>query len=282
LAPLEREIGEWPGAAQEVAREGVRRLAAYQDFAYAGAYVERLRPIRALDDERRENGRLLKEVARHLAVRMSYEDVIRVAQAKCDPQRFARIAAEKGIAADEPYAVIDYLKPGVEEICSVLPPRLAEFVLRLAERRGWSARLHLGMEVESTSILGFLRFWTLAKLRRFRRGTYRYRQEQAAIDNWLSLIEGGAALSADLALEIAECARLIKGYGETHKRGSANFAAIEARLIRPALAGRLPAPQAIDAVASARVAALADPDGESLSRALGEAERRVSFAVAAE
>ena len=30
---------------------------------------------------------------------------------------------------------------------------------------------------------------------------------------------------AELALEVAECARLIKGYGDTHKRGSANYRA---------------------------------------------------------
>ena len=39
-------------------------------------------------------------------------------------------------------------------------------------------------------------------------------------------------------------------------------------MIAPALAGRLTAQAAADAVANARVAALADPEGESLSRTL--------------
>ena len=39
-------------------------------------------------------------------------------------------------------------------------------------------------------------------------------------------------------------------------------------MIRPALAGHIPLRQAADAVASARTAALVDPDGESLAKCL--------------
>lgn len=282
LQQLESEIAAMPAAARDVLNEGVRRLAAYQDPAYARLYLDHLRPVVEMDTRWRENGRLLAEVARHLAVRMSYEDVIRVAQAKCDPQRFARIRAEKGIGPGDPYAVVDYLKPGIDELCSVLPPRLAGSLLRLAERRGWRGRVFLGMEVKSTAVLGYLRFWGLSKLRRFRRGTYRYAQERAAIENWLALVAQAGARSSELAREVAECARLIKGYGDTHERGNANFASIEARLIRPALAGRFSLQHAIDAIASARSAALLDPEGEALERALSEAERRRVRDVAAE
>ena len=98
-------------------------------------------------------------------------------------------------------------------------------------------RLHWGMEVNTASVTGFLRFWLLAKLRRWRPTSYRFAQEQAAIERWLGLIEQAAQLSGDLALEVTECARLIKGYGDTHKRGSENFRLIEDRVIRPVLAG---------------------------------------------
>ena len=39
-------------------------------------------------------------------------------------------------------------------------------------------------------------------------------------------------------------------------------------MIRPALAGQIPLRQAADAIASARTAALVDPDGESLAKCL--------------
>jgi indolepyruvate ferredoxin oxidoreductase beta subunit len=124
------------------------------------------------------------------------------------------------------------------------------------------------MEVNTASIAGYLRFRLLAGLRRWRPRTHRYGEEQREIERWLALIAQAAALSGELALEIAACARLIKGYGDTHKRGAGNYRQIENQVIRPALADHIPLPQAVDAVASARTAALVDPDGESLARCL--------------
>ena len=128
----------------------------------------------------------------------------------------------------------------------------------------------LGHGDKTNSVSGYLRFLALARLRRFRPRSYRYSQEQAAIEAWLALIVVAAAKSDALALEIAECARLIKGYGDTLKRGAANYAAIERQVIQPVLGGIIPLSCGVDAVASARVAALADPEGESLAKCLAE------------
>src|SRR5206468_12499362 len=112
LVALERAI-VMPAAARDVVLAGARRLAAYQDLAYAQLCVDRLAPIRAADARAGAGGRLIRETARHLAVRMSYEDVIRVAQAKIDPARLKRIAAEMGVKFGEPFTVTEFLKPGV-------------------------------------------------------------------------------------------------------------------------------------------------------------------------
>ncbi len=281
LADLEAQAARFAGAA-DIIVEGLRRLAAYQDVAYARLYLDRLAPIAQADGRAQAEGRLLRETARYLAVRMSYEDVIRVAQAKIAPDRIARIVAQAGGKPGEPVAIIEFLKPGIEEICQILPPSLAVPILRLAERRGWTNRFHWGMEIKTTSVSGYLRFLMLAKLRRFRPRSYRYREEQAAIEAWLGLIAAASAKSAGLALEIAECARLIKGYGDTWKRGAANYADIEARVICPVLAGSIPVERGIDAIASARTAALVDPDGEGLARCLADIERSRDFGIAAE
>jgi indolepyruvate ferredoxin oxidoreductase, beta subunit len=271
-----------PALAQPFAVEGIRRLIAYQSLAYARLYLDRLCALTDLDEQGGARGRLMKEVARHLAVRMSFEDVVRVAQAKISPARMQRIAREELCVKNEPYSVHDFLKPGIEELCQLLPGFLARPILRLAARKGWLGRVYFGMEINSTSINGYLRFLMLAKLRRFRPYGHRYAQEQVQIESWLALIAQAARQSADLALEIAECARLIKGYGETHARGFANYGLIEARIIKPALVGAIPTARATDAIASARTAALVDPDGESLGKCLAELDRPAAFQVAAE
>jgi indolepyruvate ferredoxin oxidoreductase alpha subunit len=282
LADFENEIARMPEAARAFVTEGVRRLAAYQDLAYARLYLDRLGPIRDADAKAGADGQLLAEAARHLAVRMSYEDVVRVAQAKIDPARFARIAQQMAIKPDQPFAITEFLKPGVEEFCSILPPWLARPILAFAERHAKFAAAHWGMEINTASLSGFLRFYILAKLRRFRPRTWRYREEQREIGNWLKLILRAAPLSAELAIEIAECARLIKGYGDTHKRGSDNYRVIVAQVIEPALAGQIPLRQATDAIASARTAALLDPEGEALSKCLAALSSPPVHAIAAE
>ena len=282
LADLENEIARMPEAARAFMTEGVRRLASYQDLAYARLYLDRLAPLRDADAKADANGQLLAEAARHLAVRMSYEDVIRVAQAKIDPARFVRIAAEMGIRPGQTYAITEFLKPGVEEFCSVLPPWLARPILALAARYPALGGAHWGMALNSASVFGYLRFYLLARLRGVRPRTWRYRQEQRDIGNWLKLILRAAPLSADLAIEIAECARLIKGYGDTHKRGSDNYRVIVAQVIEPALAGQIPVRQAADAIASARTAALLDPDGEALTQCLADIAAQSNRRIAAE
>jgi indolepyruvate ferredoxin oxidoreductase alpha subunit len=282
LDDLEEEVARMPEASRAFMTEGVRRLAAYQDLDYVRLYLNRLAVVRDADAKASADGRLLAETARHLAVRMSYEDVIRVAQAKIDPTRLNRITHDMAIRPGQTFTVTEFLKPGVEELCSVLPAWLARPILAFAERHPALLRAHWGMAINTASISGYLRFHILAKLRPFRRSTFRFQDEQHAIEAWLGLIVQAAPLSAALAIEVAECARLIKGYGDTHKRGSTNYRAIVARVIEPALRGNLPVGHAIDAIASARTAALLDPEGEALTKCLADIANPPVHAIAAE
>jgi indolepyruvate ferredoxin oxidoreductase, beta subunit len=276
------EMADVPEAARAIVAEGVRRLTAYQNQAYARRYLERLKPIAAADRTAGIAGKLLAETARHLAVRMSFEDVIRVAEAKLEPARLQRIAREIGAAPDEPFTVIEFFKPGIEELASLLPSFLARPILRISERRGWLGRVYLGMHVKTTSVSGYLKLRLLASIKPLRPRSHRFREEQRAIESWLGLIGEAAPRSGELALEIAECARLVKGYGDTLKRGAGNYRAIEDRIVRPALDGRMTAGRATDAIASARAAALADPEGEGLARCFAEIEAQDSPSLAAE
>ena len=250
--------------------QGVRRLAEYQSTTYAKIYLDRLTAVRAAEQVAGGDGVLTREVGRHLALRMSYEDVIRVAQLKCAADRYQRIRDEVKAQPHEPVAVLDYFKPGIDELCAILPPRLARPLLALSDRRGWHDRAHLAMKLRSTTIMGFLRLRLLAGLRRWRPRSYGYAVAQQDIAAWLDDITAACDRDLTLALEIAECARLVKGYGDTFKHGVENFARIRTAIIGPALGGEIDLPRAIDALANARVAALADPDGDRLSVLLSE------------
>ena len=121
----------------------------------------------------------------------------------------------------------------------MLPPWLARPILDFAERRGWLDRAHLGMEIKTTSVIGYLRFWLLAKLRALAPRSLPL-SGGAGADRSLARPDHAKRPTAlaDLALEVAECARLIKGYGDTTSAAPTNYRTIEARVIRPALAGR--------------------------------------------
>ena len=274
---IERARRTFPAASLDVVEEGVRRLAAYQDRAYATLYLDRLDTVHALCSVE-----LLRETARHLAVRMSFEDVIRVAQAKTSAERLARIRNEVRAKAGEPLEITEHFKPGIEEIAAVLPPGLARRLIAWAERTGRLGRVYFSMHVRTTTVWGFARLRFLASLRWWRPRTYRFVEEQAEIERWLAAIRAAAPLGIDLAREIAESARLIKGYGDTFRRGLSNYRRIADEVIAPALAGRLPPSAAADAVANARVAALADPEGEALSKTLAAIAASTSARHAAE
>ena len=260
---IERARRSYPVTSLDMVEEGIKRLTAYQDRSYATLYLDRLDMIQALG-----SAELLREVARHLAVRMSFEDVIRVAQAKTSAERVARVRAEVRAKDQEPLEITEHFKPGIEEIAAILPPSLARRLLGWGERSGRLGKTYFSMHVRTTTILGFARLRLVAGLRWWRPRTFRYVEEQAEIERWLGQIRAAAPLGIDLAREIAESARLIKGYGDTYRRGLGNYRRIADEVIGPALAGRLTARAAADAVANARVAALADPEGESLSRTL--------------
>jgi len=255
---IERARRTYPAASLDVVEEGIRRLTAYQDRRYAALYLDRLDTIQALG-----SAELLREVARHLAVRMSC-----VAQAKTAADRMARVRAEVRAKEQEPLEITEHFKPGIEEIAAVLPPSLARRLLAWGQRTGRLGKTYFSMHVRTTTILGFARLRLVAGLRWWRPRTSRYVEEQAEIERWLGQIRDAAPLGLDLAREITESARLIKGYGDTHKRGLGNYRRIADEVIAPALAGRLTPRAAADAVANARVAALVDPEGESLSKTL--------------
>jgi indolepyruvate ferredoxin oxidoreductase beta subunit len=246
---------------KEILDLGAARLRDYQGEAYANLYLDRLKPF--LDGD----PKLAAETARQLALWMSYEDIVRVADLKTRASRFERVRKEVGAKDGEPVVVIDFLKPGVEEFASLLPHSLGKKLIAWAESRGKLDAYNVGMHIRTSGVFGYLLVRSLAWLKPWRPHSYRYQEEQQLIERWLARVREAAARSLPAALEIAACATLLKGYGETHRRGKGNFLAIMDALVdNPATAD--PAGQAT-AIRRAREAALADPEGKALGGALG-------------
>ena len=192
------------------------------------------------------------------------EDVIRVADLKSRRSRFERVRAEVQAKPGEPVHIIEYLKPGVEEVAALLPPSLSRRLVAWAEKRGLMHKLNVGLHVNSSSVTGFLMLRLLAALRPLRRRSARYAEEQALFERWLAAIT--AAPAPELALEIALCGRLIKGYGDTNRRAKANFLRIFDTLVEGGAVGDAGA--RAQAIRAARTGALADPEGRGLETTL--------------
>src|SRR5688572_5096478 len=261
-APAEPPPAKRATQFHEIFRLGKERLEDYQGARYAALYEERLRPSRGGDEE------LAAEVARHLALWMAYEDIIRVADLKTRASRFERVRKEVGAKEGEPVVVIDFLKPGVEEFASVMPHFLGKRLIDWAEKRGKLDSYNFGMHIKTSSFFGYALVRSLAWLKPWRPMSYRYREEQQLIERWLALVAEAARRDAGLAFEVAECARLIKGYGETHRRGKANFLAIVDALVENPATSDLS--EQTKAIRTAREAALADPEGKALGTTLGK------------
>ena len=111
-----------PDVAAPVVSEGIHLLIEYQGPSYAQLYVDRLRRFvgrRGVDDT------MICEIARLMAVRMSYQDPIRIAQLKL---------VEYAAAGVQPDDVRQFQ---IDKLVGALPATVAEPLLDTLEYVGW-------------------------------------------------------------------------------------------------------------------------------------------------
>ena len=261
-----------PAPVHTLAALGHARLTDYQDSAYAALYLKRLQGVaaaeRAADPAATQNWALTVEAARWLALWMAFDDIVRVAAHKASAARAQRVRREVGATGDEIVKVYDHFKPGVAEFAALLPVGLAQKLTAWDERRRarglepWALPIKLG----SHTVAGALALRLLASLKGQRQRGSRFAIEQGLIQQWLDATTCGAAESWALGHELAQCGRLIKGYGSTNERGKANLLHIAQHLAPPRQGAD--AGQRAESIAAARQAALADEAGTALDLAL--------------
>ncbi len=259
-----------PASARHMATLGVQRLQDYQSTAYAQTYLERLQSVwqaeQAADPALAHHAQATLEIARWLALWMAFDDIVRVADLKSRASRLQRVASEVKAKPGELLHVFEHFKPGVPEIAALLPTGLARRLQAWDARRvarglaPWSLPIKIGTH----TVTGMLALRTLSAFKHLRPKGSRFAAEQALIEAWLGSVVQGLRENWQLGFELAQCGRLIKGYGSTNERGKENLLHITQHLATQ----NTPALQRAQAVAAARQAALQDEAGTALDAAL--------------
>lgn len=268
------ELAGFPAQTLDILSLGHARVREYQDRDYGQLYLSRLRQV--LDAEHRTDPEHLQshavtcEMARWLALWMAFDDIVRVADLKSRVTRSIRVRREAKAGDKDVLAIYDHFKPGIAEIAGLLPQPLAERLLdwdrqRVAEgRETWA----MPVKLASHTVLGMLLLRVLAAAKIVRRFGSRYAQEQQLMSEWLQAVLDGLKEDWQLGHELAQCGRLIKGYGSTNERGRNNLLHVIRHLADPAMGT---AAFRSAAIRRAREAALSDEAGTQLDRVLAEA-----------
>lgn len=258
---------DFPEAAQPMLVAGLRRTIDFQDIAYGRQYLKTLKELNQLDAQHggaAKQWALTIAAARYVAVAMAYDDVIRVADLKTRGERFERVQKEIGVKQGQLIYTTEYMHPQLDEICGTMPAPLGRWVLNSpGMRRMIEPFCRKGRFLKTGTLSGFLLLYGLSGMRRFRRSTLRHKVERQSLDSWLDLIRQSVVSDYDLAVEVVECRRLVKGYSDTHVRGSSKYL----KLLDAAqqLSGQSGAAQKLQQL---RDAALADAEGTKLDSML--------------
>ena len=230
-------------------------LEAYQDIAYAEQYRERMQRLLAASELYSQSSShaqaeaaspetvlpetVLSEAARRLANWMAYEDIARVADLKTQPARYAEVRAECEANDDQIIRITEFLKPRAEEIADILPVALGEKVMqrvRLGKRIPFLGLfLGKGRRIPSNAAWGYWLLRLTASMKRSRRRSLRFSEEQVEIEQWLDALCTALPRSPAFALALAELPRVRKGYSDTLVRGLASYRTIYDSIVEPAL-----------------------------------------------
>ena len=246
---------------ETIVSDGIHLLIDYQGPSYAQLYVDRVRRFvgrRGVDDA------MLGDIARLMALRMSYDDPIRIAQLKLGEME----TGEWRVAATG-----DVRKFRMDELVGALPAAVADPVLDVCARIGWTHR-PVSISYSNASRLGIRRLKIEAALRRWRLFSVRYAEERVWVERWLHMIGRSLIKQPQAASAMVQTATMIAGYGDVYRQGLADWHAIIDGLAKPTFDGALPLADLAGAVSEARAAAMPDQRQVALKRVIAEIRAR--------
>jgi hypothetical protein len=253
-----------PDTAVPVASDAIHLLIEYQGTRYARLYVERLTRFVG---RRGVNEAMLIDIARLMAMRMSYEDAIRIAQLKL---------LELEAYPDTPRAD-DVRKLRLDEMVEALPMVAAEPILDVLNWLGWVHK-RVSIHFSTANRFSIRRLKIEASLRRWRRYSICYSRERIWVERWLHMIDRALTRQPAAAAAIIDTATMVQGYGDAYRYGLADWHMIIDQLAKPTFDGALRLPDLAGAIAEARSAAMPDPRQAALKRQIAEIRARCAAA----
>ena len=236
----------------------IRLLVDYQGTGYAELYVHRLGRFvgRAGIDTA-----MLGEIAQLMAMRMSYQDPIRIAQSKLVEHE----------TQGEPSG--DRRKFRIDELVGALPAVVAEPVLDVLEWVDWT-HAPVSIRFSAASRWGIRRLKIEAALKRWRLFSVRYAKERVWVERWLHMIDRSLTRQPQATVAIIQTATMIQGYGSLYRHGLADWHVIIDGLVKPTFDGALPLSDLAGAIAEARAAVMPDARQIALKRKIAEIRAR--------
>ena len=236
----------------------LRMLVEFQNTDYAALYLDRLGRFH---ERRGVSTELFREIADLLAIRMSFNDPIRVSQ----------IVLERAPLADPATSTIDppnnLYRPEIQEFVSMFPRDQAETI---ADALAWAKMLRGRMRIHIDGRRGRARLRFFLKFRRIRPQSLRYAREKSSIERWLHMIDRALAKQPTATGEVVRSILMVHGYGANYRLSLENWNLVINGLAKPVFDGEMVLPQLASALAAARTAASNDASGEELRRTIAD------------
>jgi len=248
-----------PDHAAPIVSDSILMLVEYQSASHAQLYVDRLTRFIGRPGV---SAALFCEIARLMAMRMSYEDPIRIAQLKL---------AESGGGASG--AVDDVRKLRLDELIGALPAPAADPLLDVLGRIGW-LRKRVSIRFSAKSRFGVRRLKLEASLRRWRQFSVRFNEERVWVERWLHMIARCLDKQPQSVSAVVQTATMVQGHGDPYRQGLVDWHMIIDGLAKPTFDGTLPLADLAGAITEARAACRPDSRQVALRRVIGQIRAR--------
>jgi indolepyruvate ferredoxin oxidoreductase beta subunit len=213
-----RAAKDYPGQLQDVLDEALFQLTDYQGADYAARLLEHVDQVRAWEPP--GGIELTRELVKHLTPLLTYEDVIRVAALKTEPQRFVKIRQDFNVKQGDVYLVRDFFDPDLEELYGILPNSLVKLFARPREYTEGvvETQTTLPFKTNVQSVVGAFPMWLLQRFRPLRQKSFRYELEMRFVAKYLGWVKEFAAVDYKLGCLAARTGQMVKGYGRVRRR----------------------------------------------------------------